>query len=99
MLGSVDLKRDQLLSSPALDEFCYADDLLILCTDALAEWALRRYEENDPPDWDACWDVPDEDWAAEIVELRQRRELRYDDTTLALLRVMPQEASSRQTSK
>jgi hypothetical protein len=99
VLGSVDLKRDHLLGFGRMDEFCYPDDLLVLCTDALAEWAMRRYEENDPPDWDACWDVSDDDWAAEIVELRSRREMRIDDTTLALLRVVPQEVPTKPAAK
>ena len=41
VLGSVDLKRDHLLQFAFLDEMCYAGDELILCTDAVAEWAVR----------------------------------------------------------
>lgn len=38
VLGSIDLKRDYLMRFTMLNELCYPDDLLILCTDALAEW-------------------------------------------------------------
>ena len=44
VLGSIDLKRDHLMRFTALDELCYPDDLLVLCTDALAEWAMRMHE-------------------------------------------------------
>ena len=46
MLGSVDLKRDHLLEFAILDEMCYPGDELILCTDAVAEWAVRCYEQR-----------------------------------------------------
>lgn len=90
VLGSVDLKRDQLLQFATLDVFCYPDDLLILCTDALADWAMRGYESGQPPDWESYWDMPDEEWRAEIAWLRHERQMRYDDATLVLLRVVDQ---------
>jgi hypothetical protein len=92
VLGSVDLGRDGLIQFTTLDQFCYSDDLIILCTDALAEWALRRYEAGDPPNWDGYWDTCREDWQAEIIALREGRQMRYDDTTLIMLRVAPQTA-------
>ena len=88
VLGSVDLKRDHLMQFTALDEHCYPDDLLVLCTDALAEWAMRSQEAGDPPDWLSFWDMPEPDWQAAITELRKQRHIRYDDTTLVLLRVL-----------
>jgi hypothetical protein len=87
VLGSVDLKRDQLLQFATLDEVCYPEDLLVLCTDALAQWALRGYESGSLPDWDRAWDMPQEAWRAEIAALRQERQLQDDDTTLVMLRV------------
>jgi hypothetical protein len=87
VLGSVDLKRDQLLRFARLDEVCYPEDLLVLCTDALAQWALRGYEAGKPPDWDAAWAMPPDAWRAEIVALRHERHLQDDDTTLVMLRV------------
>jgi hypothetical protein len=94
VLGSMDLGRDALMQFATLDQFCYPDDLIILCTDALADWALRRYEAGDPPDWDGYWDTCREDWQAEIISLRQDRHMRYDDTTLVMLRVAPQSAQA-----
>lgn len=90
VLGSVDLKRDHFLQFASLDEYCYPDDSLILCTDAVAEWALKSYEAGDPPVWDDFWKMSDEDWRAGIDWLRHERQMRYDDTTMMLLRVTPQ---------
>lgn len=87
VLGSVDLKRDQLMEFVALDEVCYPDDLLVLCTDAIAEWALRRTESGSPPDWQQYLEATDRQWQDEITALRDRREMRYDDATLLLLQV------------
>jgi hypothetical protein len=88
VLGSVDLKRDHLMQFMALDELCYPDDLLVLCTDALAEWALRSQEAGAPVDWDRYRTMSEADWQAQIAELRHTRQMRYDDTTLVLLRVL-----------
>ena len=74
VLGSVDLKRDQLLRFASLDAFCYPDDLLVLSTDALAEWALAEYEAARPPDWERYWNMSDEEWRAQIDALRQERQ-------------------------
>ena len=49
VLGSIDLRRDHLMQFMALDELCYPDDLLVLCTDALAEWAMRMQEAGAGP--------------------------------------------------
>ena len=87
VLGSVDLSRDALMQFVALDELCYPDDLLVLCTDAVADWALRRMESGDPPDWDTYWNMSPQQWQDEIVGLRAQRQMRYDDATLMLLRV------------
>ena len=87
VLGSVDLGRDQLLQFHALDELCYADDLLVLCTDAIAAWALRLGESGRPPAWETYWDKSQQEWQQEIVRLRDQGQMRYDDATLMLLRV------------
>jgi hypothetical protein len=92
VLGSVDLGRDSMLEFITLNEFCYADDLIILCTDALADWALRRYEAGCPPVWEDYWDTCREDWEAEIIGLRHEGKMRIDDTTLIMLRVVEQSA-------
>ncbi|MGO8690893.1 MAG: protein phosphatase 2C domain-containing protein [Thermoguttaceae bacterium] len=88
VLGSIDLKRDYLMRFTMLNELCYPDDLLILCTDALAEWALKLHEAGGTPDWDRCRTMSEADWQAQITELRRLRHIRYDDTTLVLLRVL-----------
>lgn len=90
VLGSVDLNRDQLMEFTSLDELCYGDDLLVLCTDAVADWALRLIESGKMPAWDAYWSMTHRDWQNEIISLRQRRQMRYDDATLMLLRVRGQ---------
>jgi len=90
VLGSVDLKRDQLLKFAVLDEPCRRDDLLVLCTDAIAEWALRRIESGSAPEWDDFWQMTEEDWRYGIEELRRQGLMRYDDATLVLLRLGPQ---------
>ncbi len=88
VLGSIDLKRDHLMQFMVLDELCYPDDLLVLCTDALAEWSMRTQEAGAGPDWDSYRQVSEAQWQAQIAELRHVRHIRYDDTTLALLRVL-----------
>ena len=87
VLGSVDLNRDPLMQFVSIDELCYPDDLLILCTDAVADWALRAIEAGTPPDWDVYWNMTEQQWRDEVVSLRNQRRMRYDDATLLLLRV------------
>ncbi|MHC4179775.1 MAG: hypothetical protein ACYSWU_19880 [Planctomycetota bacterium] len=87
VVGSVNLNRDQLLKFQALDEHCYLDDLLVLCTDAVAAWALRLAEAGDRPDWEKYWNTDEQEWREEVIRLRDRGEMRYDDATLMLLRV------------
>jgi hypothetical protein len=87
VLGSVDLGRDQLIEFGYLDDLCYADDLLVMCTDAVADWALRRLESGDPPAWDHYWDMTPQQWQQEVISLRDQGQMRYDDATLLLLRV------------
>jgi len=89
VLGSVDLGRDDFLEFNELDEHCYHDDLLVLCTDAVAEWALRESEAGNPPNWDEIWHMNDGQWEDLVAQLRETRQMRYDDTTLLLLRVVP----------
>jgi hypothetical protein len=87
VLGSVDLNRDQLQQFVALDETCYDDDVLVLCTDAVAEWAVRLTEAGTPPDWDRYWQMTHAQWEQEVAALRHERQMRYDDATMLLLRV------------
>ena len=97
LLGSVDLNRDHLLVFGELDQRCRRGDLLVLCTDAVAVWALRTREAGTPPAWEDYWDMPEEAWREEIISLRGRSEMPVDDATLVLLRVTDQVVAPRQT--
>jgi len=98
VLGSVDLNRDGLLAFASLDEECRAGDLLVLSTDAVAEWALKRRESGDPPRWEDYWEMPEDAWRQEVAALRRERRMRYDDATLVLLRVCRQAAPAPEDS-
>ena len=87
VLGSIDLCRDHLVRACRMDEPCQAGDLILLCTDAWAEWALRSEELGNPPAWSNYWDISSADWEAEIKALRESRTIRFDDTTLVMLRI------------
>lgn len=87
VLGSMDLGRDELLRFEAVDDLCYPDDLLVLCTDAVAGWALKLAEADTPPAWEHYWNIGQQPWRDEIVRLRDQGQMRYDDSTLMLLRV------------
>ena len=89
VLGSVDLRRDHLIQFRLIEQLCGADDTLVLCTDAVAEWCLRAYEADQPVDWERYWEMTEDQWQEEITELRNRQAMRYDDATLMLLRVGP----------
>ena len=88
VLGSVDLKRDHLLQFAILDEMCYPGDELILCTDAVAEWAVQCYANGEPPSWNDFWHMSEDDWRSGIVWLRQERQMRIDDATMLMVRVV-----------
>jgi hypothetical protein len=88
VLGSVDLGRDHLLKFAILDEMCYPGDELILCTDAVAEWAVRCYAGGDPPAWSDFWQMSEDDWQSGVAWLRQERQMRIDDATMLMLRVV-----------
>ena len=92
VLGSIDLKRDHLLEFAFLDEMCYPGDELILCTDAVAEWAVRGYETGDPPVWSDFWQMSEDDWRSGVAWLRQERQMRIDDATMLMLRVVDEHA-------
>jgi len=94
VLGSLDLNRDHLMQFVSIDELCYPGDLLILCTDAVADWALRSYEAGIAVDWDRYWEVSEEQWVAEIVDLRNQQMMRYDDATMMLLQVCGEPAET-----
>jgi hypothetical protein len=88
VLGSVDLGRDHLLQFALLDEMCYPGDELILCTDAVAEWAVRCKELGEGPAWSDFWQMSEDDWRSGVVWLRDQRQMRIDDATMLMLRVV-----------
>jgi hypothetical protein len=92
VIGSVDLNRDDLVGFRHFEECGRPGDLLVLCTDAVAAWALRLSESGQPPAWESYWDMPEETWQAEVMSLREQREMRYDDATLLLLRICDPQA-------
>ncbi len=87
VLGSIDLNRDRQLAVETLDADCRAGDLLVLCTDAVALWAMQQRDEGNPPAWEKHWEMDDDEWAQWVVGLREEGKMRFDDTTLVLLRV------------
>jgi hypothetical protein len=86
-LGSIEQGAEHCAEFETCEGKCETGDLLALCTDALAAWALGREEAGEPVDWESWWDMPWDDWREMICQLRERREIRYDDTTLVLLRL------------
>jgi len=88
VLGSVDLKRDELVTFARIDEECCVGDLVVLATDAVADWVLRRLEDGGEPNWADYWTMAEDAWQGEVTALREQRQMRYDDATLVLLRVV-----------
>jgi hypothetical protein len=88
VVASVDRQLDHLLVFKAAERECLPGDLLVLATDALALWAVERLESGDAVDWSRYWDYSDDDWRGEIFALRDAKQMRFDDTTLVLLRVI-----------
>lgn len=88
VIGSVDRQADHLLEFNLYEAECPPGDWLVLATDALALWAMTRGESGEPVDWRSYWEMPDDQWREEITGLREANQMRYDDTTLVLLRVI-----------
>jgi serine/threonine protein phosphatase PrpC len=95
VLGSVDLNRDEHLAFARFEEPCREGDLVILCTDAFADWALRQEEDGRAANWEEYWDMEATAWKERILSLRSEGEIRSDDTTLVMLRIVgdPREPS------
>jgi hypothetical protein len=89
VLASIDRQRDHLIEFQELHVPCCPGDLLVLCSDALALWAMNRYAAGDTIAWDAYWDMPNEVWQEEIFAQREANLMRFDDTTLVLLHLVP----------
>lgn len=87
VIGSLDRQTDHLLQFQMIENDCRSGDLLVLCTDALALWAMNCWEAGEPVDWARYWDMPPDVWQEEMYSLRRESLMRYDDTTLVLLKV------------
>ncbi|HEV7224641.1 MAG TPA: hypothetical protein VGN42_18165, partial [Pirellulales bacterium] len=88
VIASIDRKRDHELGFKAAEADCLPGDLLVLATDALALWAYHLAEAGEPVAWDNYWDCDAGAWRDEIVSIRDASQIRFDDTTLVLLRVI-----------
>jgi hypothetical protein len=89
VLTSLDSGHDWLSELRTAEYRCLPGDLIVLCTDAIACWALSRQEQGQPVRWQDRWDLSLGEWHAEILSLRAANEMRVDDSTVALLRVIP----------
>jgi len=80
-------KRGDVLEFEAMETQCRPGDLLVLCTDAVANWTMRQLEAGATLDWNAYWDMSLEQWQQWVIGLRQQKQIRYDDSTAVLLRL------------
>jgi serine/threonine protein phosphatase PrpC len=93
VLGSTDLGRDRLIEFVRLEMACQPGDLIVMCTDGVADWALRLDASGNPPPWKDYWEMSEEAWRNEVERLRATRHMRYDDATLILLRLAEKPAA------
>ena len=76
-----------------LESTCLSGDLVVICTDAVALWAVAEYERGNRVDWMRYWD-DESAWQHDIETLRARSpdddggQMRVDDCTLVLARVV-----------
>jgi hypothetical protein len=95
VVRSIDRKLDHLLEFRTYYAPCLPGDLLVLATDAIALWAIERQETGDAVDWEAYWGMTDDAWRDEIFSLRSQTRMRFDDSTLVLLRVVEETPAPR----
>ena len=83
---------------------CEVGDLIVLATDAIAQWFYRQIDRGDEIDWHAFDQLSSEEWESCVRQMRNEDKMRHDDTTLLLLRIgkeddiigPPQAAAQRQ---
>lgn len=92
VIGSIDKQQDHLLEFACWESYCQPGDFLVLCTDAVAAWALAQMESGAMPKWRSYWNRSLEEWQQEVLDMRQRQEMRADDATLLLLKVLDPKA-------
>jgi hypothetical protein len=90
-IGSMSRSADRFLEFRSAAGEARDGDYLLLTTDAILGWALRRYEAGLPPDWNELWNWSDDAFAESVRSWRDERAIRADDTTLIMLRVEPRE--------
>lgn len=93
VIGSVDRNQNALADFHVCEYECLPGDLLVLTSDALAQWAVNRSEAGETVDWGRFWEMSYELWREEVLALRREQLIRYDDTTLLLLRVVDETAT------
>ncbi len=96
VIGSVNRKQDHLLTFHQSADDCQPGDLLVLATDAVAAWIVAEYEQGRTPRLDSWWQMSQEAWRGMILELREENSIRYDDSTVLLLKLtgQPEEAAT-----
>ncbi|MDP6445049.1 MAG: protein phosphatase 2C domain-containing protein [Pirellulaceae bacterium] len=87
MLGSVSKEETPTTFQHLADE-CRHGDILALCTDALAVWTLGELEAGRDLDWGEFWAMTPDEFEERITELRADDAIRFDDTTLLLLKIV-----------
>ncbi len=88
-------KRAETVAFEAMETQCNPGDLLVLASDAVASWTMRQIEAGVPVDWDAYWQLSNAQWQQWMIQLRQEHQIRYDDSTVVLLRIAGARGRSR----
>jgi len=95
VIGSINQKKDQLIPFADLRTTCVDGDLIVLASDALAAWGMGLIASGQPNPWPRFWTMSPEEFEQTVVELRESQKIRYDDTTLLLLKLgKPQQSEN-----
>lgn len=84
-VGSVNFQRDQGLEFQEFEWQADQGDLIVLATDAIADWVYKMVEAGEAVNWDDLSQLPDEQLAEYVTALRESHWLKRDDTTLVFL--------------
>lgn len=87
VIGSKDLGRDSQMKFRRIEFIAQPGDLLVMATDAVSQWILRCYEETAYPRWDIFEELDETEWNRELDSMRADGEIRYDDSTLVILKL------------
>jgi hypothetical protein len=87
LLGSNPARNKDIWKELRYIEGDYQDqDLFVLVTDALGKWFLDRHEAGGKP-WTTLWALKtDSDFVTFVHDLREKSQIRNDDTTLIIFR-------------